>query len=107
MPQGRSSEQAAALLNISPTSIKVARRVLRSGAPNLIRAVESGALAVSAASKQLAATRPVRRRKPLSAEAALRRLWGPLCELARTVRDLDKRRGEFLAGDLSLEGRPD
>lgn len=45
----KASEQAAALLNVSPRSVEAASRVLQNGTPELVRAVEKGEVKVSAA----------------------------------------------------------
>ena len=48
---GRAREQAAGVLNVSPSLVQRAVKVLKSGHVELIRAVESGKLAVTAAAK--------------------------------------------------------
>jgi hypothetical protein len=51
-PQGsKSRDQAAAAVNVSPRSVERASVVLRSGIPDLVSAVGSGTIAVSAAAK--------------------------------------------------------
>lgn len=45
-----SIDKAAELLNVSPRSVKQAGKVIHQGTPELIHAVESGELSVSAAS---------------------------------------------------------
>lgn len=44
-----SSEEAARLLNVSPSSVTAARRVIESGVPELLAAVKDGEIAVSSA----------------------------------------------------------
>lgn len=47
----KASEEAAALVNVSPRSVENASRVLERGAPELVAAVERGDVAVSAAAE--------------------------------------------------------
>lgn len=49
LPLGPSQTQAAEMLNVSDRSIRTAKRVQERGAPELVSAVESGAVSVSAA----------------------------------------------------------
>ena len=50
--QGRSSERAAGLLNVSRRSVEHASKLLKRGDPELIHAVQSGQMAVSAAAAE-------------------------------------------------------
>jgi hypothetical protein len=45
----KSSEQAAELVNVSPRSVETASKVLKDGAPELVKAIEAGDVTVSAA----------------------------------------------------------
>lgn len=47
--RGQARDHAARVMNVSPRSVESAARVLREGAPELVEAVESGRVAVSAA----------------------------------------------------------
>jgi len=51
LPQGRSRDQAAALLSVSARSVCNAKKVLTAGAPELVEAVQQGKVKVSAAEK--------------------------------------------------------
>lgn len=46
-----SIERAAEMMNVSPASVKRAREVIDRGAPELVKAVESGRVSVSAAAE--------------------------------------------------------
>src|SRR5207253_920517 len=46
---GRARDKAAALLNVSPRTAQTGSKVLRDGAPDLVAAVDSGKVKVSAA----------------------------------------------------------
>jgi len=59
--QGKSAQQAAALVNVSPRSVESASRILRDGAPELTHAVESGKVAVSTAATLALAPREEQR----------------------------------------------
>jgi hypothetical protein len=50
LPQGRTRDQAAAAMGVSPRTVEAAGKVLRDGAPELIQGVESGQVSVSAGS---------------------------------------------------------
>lgn len=50
-----SQPQAAELLNVSPRSVSAAKKVLKEAAPEVIAAVESGVMPVSAATQHIAA----------------------------------------------------
>ncbi|WP_075756220.1 hypothetical protein [Sporomusa sphaeroides] len=49
--QGESAEKAAKMVNSSRTSVKRASKVLKSGIPELVQAVESGKLTVTRANE--------------------------------------------------------
>jgi ParB-like chromosome segregation protein Spo0J len=52
--QATSQPEAAALLNVSRSSVQAAKRVLDAGRPELVEAVERGTVKVSAAAKRVA-----------------------------------------------------
>ena len=66
----KSSDQAAALMAVSPRSVEHASRVLRSGSPELVAAVESGEVSVSRASS--VAALPAEEQAPAARERAPR-----------------------------------
>lgn len=70
LPQGKSRDQAAALMAVSPRSVEHASRVLRSGSPELVAAVESGEVSVSRASS--VAALPAEEQAPAARERAPR-----------------------------------
>lgn len=59
---GKASERAAEMLNVSPRTVERATRVVEHGTPELVRAVEDGQVAVSAAVK-MTTTAPERQRE--------------------------------------------
>jgi hypothetical protein len=56
--QGISTPEAAALLKISPESVKRGRRVLREGSPDMVAAIEEGRDTVHGVVTRLAAAKP-------------------------------------------------
>jgi hypothetical protein len=49
--KGKASEKAAAVVNVSPRTVERASKVIKTGIPELVSAVDSGAIAVSKASR--------------------------------------------------------
>jgi hypothetical protein len=49
--KGEASEKAAAVVNVSPRTVERASKVIKTGIPELVSAVDSGAIAVSKASR--------------------------------------------------------
>jgi hypothetical protein len=50
-PKGKATEQAAAVMNVSPRSVEAASKVQKKGVPELAAKVESGEISVNSASK--------------------------------------------------------
>ena len=87
---GETAEKAAALMNVSPRSVKRAAKVLRVGDRQLIVLVESGKLSVSAAAATVERKPKVRRARqpvpePAPGEAVLA-LWAPPGRLDEVVK---------------------
>lgn len=58
-PAGKSRDHAAAMVNVSPRSVQDAAKVIGSGTPHLIAAVEQGRIPVSVAVKMVAEPRDI------------------------------------------------
>lgn len=86
------NHQAAEMLNVSPRTVETARKVVNEGAPELVAAVESGAVSVSAAAD--VATLP----KPEQAEIVARG-EKEILEAAKRLRSekVEKKRAEKIA----------
>ena len=96
LPQGngRTRDQAAALLNVSGKSVDHATTVLEQGSNELVQAVERGEVAVSKAAKiakttdkkqQLAAATEKPKHEPQTAFEHLKHWWGKANEMQRTL----------------------
>ncbi len=99
LTQGRSAEQAALMLNVSPSLVKYASRILHSGDAELIRAVHSGDLSVWAAAKRLRAAPKIKATPEPgrfvileSDDGGVMLLWAPVPQLEEIAR-LAERRG--------------
>jgi hypothetical protein len=88
LPNNVSSAKAAALLNVSERSVTTARSVRRNGAPELVKALETGAISVSTAAE--IATLP----KVEQAEVVARDPDGIIREANRIKRDRKEGRRE-------------
>ncbi len=101
LPPGKLADHAGSALNVSPSSVKFATRVLHSGNQKLIEAVQSGALSVSAAARQLrtsaapkmeaAPPEPGRFLVRFGDDHGVMLLWAPSATLTETARLLERR----------------
>ncbi len=80
---GQAREQAAAMLNVSPSLVQRAVTVLKSGNAELIQGVDRGELAVTTAVSRLRPAQPTPQPAPPGATGeAMLLLWGPARKMA-------------------------
>jgi hypothetical protein len=94
-----SQSRAAELLNTSRDSVKAARKVLEKGAPELVRAVDQGRIAVSAAKTITALPEPDQKRIALEKDDRQRRR---LVQEAKQRAEEVRRVRQAQAPDLTL-----
>jgi hypothetical protein len=93
---GRARDQAAELLNVAPRSVEAGGKVLKEGAPDLVAAVDSGKVSVSAAAA-IAGLPREEQEEVLSA--------GPKAVVSK-ARDIRQRRGRSNAARDDADYRP-